>query len=67
MFDRITYEALWKLSREHPESGVSKMPVVEYYGRSLRDAGMIRDGQDEIWFKNVVHDVHTLFKGHSLK
>jgi len=41
----------------HPESGVEKMGCVEYYGRTLKEAGWIHDGETEIWIKEFVHDV----------
>ena len=33
------------------------MPCVEYHDLPLFEAGIIRPGQKEVWFKNVVHDV----------
>ena len=62
-FDRITYEVLWELATNHPESGIEKMECVEYYGRTLRETGLIRDGETEIWFKDFVHDVSTFVYG----
>ena len=56
-YDKISYEIFWDLAQNHPEAGVAPVKCIEYYGKSLKEIGMIRDGQNEVWFKNLVHDV----------
>jgi hypothetical protein len=53
----MTYEVLWEMASNHPESGICKMPCVDYYTGSLQDAGLIRKDQTEVWYKDIVHDV----------
>jgi hypothetical protein len=56
-WDSVTYKVFWDMATNNPESGICKMPSVDYYSRSLREAGVIREGQTEIWYKDLVHDV----------
>jgi hypothetical protein len=46
----------------HPEAGIVKMDCVEYHDLPFREAGLLREGQTEVWFKELVHNVTiTLF------
>jgi hypothetical protein len=58
-YDRLSYRIFWDLAINHPEAGVAPIKCIEYYGESLRDVGMIRDGQKEVWFKDLVQDVFS--------
>ena len=58
-FDRISYELFWDLATNHPESGVCKMSCTEYHDIPLEEVGILRDGQNIVWFKDIVHDVKT--------
>lgn len=56
-FDGSTFKILWDLATNHPESGVCKMTCIEYYDVSIEESGILRKGQAEVWFKDLVHDV----------
>jgi len=56
-YDRITFGAFWDLSINHPEAGICQMSCVEYHEVPLHETEILRDGQSEVWFKDVVHDV----------
>jgi hypothetical protein len=56
-YDRVSYAMFWKLASDHPEAGIAKMHCVEYHDLPLAEAGILRPGQKEVWFKDVVHDV----------
>jgi len=45
------------MASNHPEAGLKKMPCVEYHEVPLADAGVLRDGEKDVWFKELVHDV----------
>jgi hypothetical protein len=56
-YDKVTFRILWDLATNHPEAGVCKMGCVEYHNVTLHESGLLRPGQEEVWFKNVVYDV----------
>lgn len=37
------------------------MSCLEYHEVPLHETGILREGQSEVWFKNVVHDVRSYF------
>jgi len=41
----------------HPESGISKIPSVEYFDAPLSESGLVRPGESHVWYKDLVHDV----------
>jgi hypothetical protein len=59
-FDRITYRILWDLASNHPEAGIGKMDCLEYHDLPLQEAGLVREGQTDVWFKDLVHNVTPL-------
>lgn len=59
-YDAMTFGILWELASNHPESGVCTMSCVEYHDLPLEQSGLLREGQKEVWFKDVVRDVFAL-------
>ena len=39
------------------------MGCVEYHNVPLRETGVLREGQSEIWFKDLVPNVHSPLTG----
>jgi hypothetical protein len=56
-YDQITFGILWDLATNHPEAGVAKMSLVGYHDIPLKEAGVVRPGQEEVWYKDVVYNV----------
>jgi hypothetical protein len=56
-FDSSTFKILWDLATNHPESGVCKMTCIEYHDVPIEESGILREGQTQIWFKDLVPDV----------
>ena len=56
-YDGSTFTILWDLATNHPESGVCKMTCIEYHDVSIEESGILRKGQAQVWFKDLVHDV----------
>ena len=55
----MSYAIFWQLASDHPEAGIAKMRCVEYHDLPLSEAGIVRRGQQEVWFKDIVHDVNS--------
>ena len=59
-YDRVTYAMFWQLASDHPEAGIAKVRCMEYHDIPLSETGILRPGQQEVWFKDIVHDVNSL-------
>lgn len=56
-YDSDTFPVFWELASNHPESGIEKMTCIEYHDVPIEQSGILRDGQTQVWFRDVVHDV----------
>ena len=65
-FDRLTFPIFWDLAAIQPQSGVSTMDCVEYHDVTLEESGVLREGQSDVWFKDLVPNVRFSLRPLSL-